>query len=386
MQSKRRQKGTGTIRPYRHTDGSEDVTFYVQYPDASGRKIVEKVGRVSEGWTKAKVEDELRARINRVKKERWTKPKAMVFESYAERWLEEDGARRGWAKTTVKTYKCALGRLLPRFGTSKLADIRKAQVNDWIAEQLREGAEPRTVNLSVTVGIMIYKLALDEGLVDSNPFAGARRPKELRYKPRFLTVEEARAVESKLTDATVRFAFVTFETLGMRFAELRALRWCDVDFLNHRLRIEDSKTPEGERSLAIPPMLLAEFERHYQRSFYKADSDFIYCHPEKGSRMNPERYRDAVKAAFTAAGLKGKFRPAHDLRVTSLTSGVMANENVPILMARAGHTSYQTTKRYVDLAGQVFPDQAAALEALRFGVQTDTNGGAPVEVEGEPAA
>jgi hypothetical protein len=37
-------------------------------------------------------------------------------------------------------------------------------------------------------------------------------------------------------------------------------------------------------------------------------------------------------------------------------------------MARAGHTRYETTKRYIQLAGQVFEDEAEALAAFRLGL------------------
>lgn len=39
-------------------------------------------------------------------------------------------------------------------------------------------------------------------------------------------------------------------------------------------------------------------------------------------------------------------------------------------MARHGWTSYETAKRYIELAGQVFPEEAEALAAYRLGAVT----------------
>jgi hypothetical protein len=52
--------------------------------------------------------------------------------------------------------------------------------------------------------------------------------------------------------------------------------------------------------------------------------------------------------------------------VTSITSGVLAGEHPSKLMQRVGHRSYQTTRGYIDLAGQVFPEDAEAIASLRL--------------------
>jgi hypothetical protein len=43
------------------------------------------------------------------------------------------------------------------------------------------------------------------------------------------------------------------------------------------------------------------------------------------------------------------------------------------IMSRAGHRSFQTTKRYLDLAGQVFPEEAEALASLLLGTPAESS-------------
>lgn len=152
------------------------------------------------------------------------------------------------------------------------------------------------------------------------------------------------------TDPQCRLAFLTFNLIGIRFKELRGLRWQDVRMTEGRLRIEDSKTPEGERWLPMPGVLVNEFMAHFERVHYKHDSDFVFHHPTSGRKWHERFYRDAFRVAQNAAGVEGDIRPAHDMRVTSLTTGVLAGEHPAKLMARAGHRSYETTKGYIDLA------------------------------------
>jgi integrase len=358
-----RQKGT--VIEYRTKDG--DTVFRGQYRDASRRQVRETFGRKSEGWTKTKAEEALRERISLVSKKGYRKPEPVLFKDYAWRWFEETQGPQAWKPATTDTYRYCVRRLVEHFGDRRLTELRRPDLNRYISGLTEEGLAARTVNLLLTVVYMIFEKAVDEGLLLENPAHKVKRPKEPRYKPRALSASEARSVEAKIADPTVKLAFVTFEVLGLRFNELRNLRWRDIDLLGKRLRVTDAKTHAGERSVAIPPRLAQALEDRYQWSHYRHETDYVFCHPEKGSRMSPETYRETVKEAVKAAGISDKFRPAHDLRVTSITSGVLAGEHTSKLMARVGHTDYATTKRYIDLAGEVFPDEAARLEELRFG-------------------
>ncbi len=364
--SKRRQRGTGTVIEYRHKDG--DVSYRVQFYGADGKPVKETVGRVSQGWTFKGVEAHLRDRINAVEKRGWRKPKPVTFSEYAERWLEETETLRAWAAESRDKYRWAKDLCAAHFGSKRLTDIKPQHVSEFTNE-LMERYRARSANLILTTLKMICEAAEDEGLIEEgkNPTRKMRRPKIVPYKPRALKVEEARAMEAKFTDPTFKLAFLTFELLGIRIKELRGLRWGDVSLREKRLRIEDSKTPTGNRSVAMPSLLVEEFGKHYQRTHYKADSDYVFCHPLKGSKMSEFNYREAFRAAQKAAGVEGYIRPAHDLRVTSITSGVLAGEHPSKIMQRAGHRSYQTTRGYIDLAGEVFPEDAEALASLRLG-------------------
>jgi integrase len=195
------------------------------------------------------------------------------------------------------------------------------------------------------------------------------------YAPRCALLRAAKgpAREAKL-EGQVRLAFRTLVLLGLRWNELRHLRWGDIAFLEEppRLYVRESKTEEGERAVAIPPGLVKELEAHYAQTPYKADTDYVFGHPTKGTLWPHRQYRDAFHAAVKALGLEGRIRPARDLRVTSLTQGALAGEAPLKLMARAGHRSFSTTTGYLKLAGVVFGDEADALEKRMAGEQQNS--------------
>lgn len=169
---------------------------------------------------------------------------------------------------------------------------------------------------------------------------------------------------------------------GVRRNELRELRWRDVDLLVGTMRVRGTKTEDALRSIAISPALVAALEDRYQSAAFKGDDEFIFCHPERGTRYSVRTFAEHFRAALKAAGIEGYVRPFHDLRHSSITNGAAAGESPIALMTRAGHANMNTTKRYLHLAGQTFPEEAAALERrLLGGVSTEvsTDVGEPQE-------
>jgi integrase/recombinase XerC len=325
---KRRQRGTGAIIPYTTKDG--ELVLRIQYRDADGRrdkKTVKREPGETDAAYRKRVEILLRDRLNEVKKNGYRVPKPTLFVDYSERWFNESQLPLNWKPATVKTYRYIVTRLQERFGHKRLTDFKRSEINTFAAESLAKGVSARTVNMTLTVLHSILDKAVEEELIPANPAKGLSRPKEPKYKPRPLTVAEARAVEARIEDPFVRLAFLTAELLGLRWSEIRGLRWRHVDMTFHRLRVEDSKTDEGERSLAMPAPLVTEYEKHFERVHYKSDNDYVFHHPDAGTPASPHTYRKLVKKAVEAVGITDRFRPFHDLRVTSLTSGVLANEH-----------------------------------------------------------
>jgi integrase len=80
---------------------------------------------------------------------------------------------------------------------------------------------------------------------------------------------------------------------------------------------------------------------------------------------------EIVRLAFARARIDGNVRPAHDLRHSSITNAATAGTAPEALMSRAGHSSYSTTRRYIDLAGERFRDEADRLEHRLWGVRKE---------------
>jgi integrase len=169
---------------------------------------------------------------------------------------------------------------------------------------------------------------------------------------------------------------LTLVLTGIRRSELLALRWRDVDLLEGVLRVTDSKTEDGIRSIALPSMLATELAEQFKRTPYKGVDEYVFAHPKRGTRYWADGFREALKAAKTVAGVEGRVRAFHDLRHTAITNDAAAGSSAIAVMTKAGHSDMKTTKNYLHLAGVVFRDEAEALERrllgeVSTGVSTD---------------
>lgn len=134
-----------------------------------------------------------------------------------------------------------------------------------------------------------------------------------RKQPRSVTVEQFQKLSAELHEPhrTIALLCVCF---GLRISEALALRWSDVDWLNGLLRVErgivernvdDTKTDESRKSLAIADELLDRLKVWKQTTEFSADSDWIFASPVKLGRL-PYSYTGVwreLDRASNAAGL-----------------------------------------------------------------------------------
>jgi integrase len=355
-------------------EGKRGVVWRVKYVDADGRQVMETVGKEADGFTRKHAQAELRERLVRVERKQYRRPDPVTFRQASKRWREEVGARKQWRHATLAQYRSILARLNDTFGPTRLADIRPSHVSDYVTKHSANMAAA-SVNRDVSILHAIFEWAEGLELVDRNPTRGVARPLVRQRKGHALRPEQVQALARAFTVDQDRVAFLTLILTGVRRSELQALRWADVDLIDNRLRVVDSKTELGSRSIAIPPGLAEALWQHRRTTAYKADTDRVFCHPEKGTIYRYETFSAALRAAYGAAGFEwpDKLRPCHDLRVTSITNDAIAGANPVALMTKAGHANMATTKRYLKLAGVVFTEEAEALERRLLGGQRSTD-------------
>jgi integrase len=360
-------RGAAVI-PYR---GKRGVVWRVKYADADGKQVMETVGAERDGVTRKQAEAELRERLVRVERKGYRRPGPLTFGEYAETWFSEGEKRRGWKPRTVDQYRTVRARLVEHFGAMPLAAIRPRHVAEFVSAMNGERGAA-SISRDVSVLHAIFGTAKREELVETNPAENAERPKLPRRSWRILEPHEVPRVSKAFSDDRARRVFLTLALTGLRRFELVGLRWRHVNLVEGTLRVEESKSEEGERLIALPRTLVDELVAHFAGSSYRADEDYVFCHPERGSKLDADWYREQFLAALKIAGVNGRIRTFHDMRHTALTNLAATGASPIAVMATAGHRSMSTTKAYLHLAGVTFRDEAQALERRLLGVESST--------------
>jgi integrase len=373
-------------------EGKRGRSWRVKWVDSSGKQIVETVGREVDGITRKDAQKALRDRLVKVEQKGYRRPKPTTFADWSNTWFEQGELRRGWKPKTASTHGHRLAHLVDYFGTAQVGSIRPSHVAAYIQEALGDRSA-RSVIAEVNLLHDILGSAVAEELIQANPVTGVERPKAKPKRWRILEPEEVRRTAAAFQDERARAVFLTLHLTGLRRQELQRLLWRDVSLTESTLRVVESKSEEGERLLALPATLVDVLSRRYQQTPYKADSDYVFAHPQTGARLGADRYRAQLQKALEAADIpdRERIRPFHDARHGALTHlALTPKANELELMAIAGHRSFATTKRYLHLAGRTFPEAAAALEdrllAGELSTQLSTHLSEPEPTSGAPTA
>lgn len=162
----------------------------------------------------------------------------------------------------------------------------------------------------------------------------------------------------------VRFALAT----GMRFDNIRTLRWVQVDWTARSIRLRvKSRRPGGEvhnvpLTAGIAAILSAERGRHPEFVFTFAEHDRHQRITNVRHPYTQSGWRRVWSRALDEAGIED-FR-FHDLRHTTATRLLRATGNLELVRRLLGHLTIQSTLRY---ARSELDDVRAGLEQLEAG-------------------
>jgi integrase len=384
-------KGPAVIR----YQGTRAATWRLRYRDAAGRTVYETLGR-EPAWNRKRAERELGKRLAAVD-DGYRKPNRSTFAAFCIRFFDEYLPGRNLKPTTLENYRYMLDRhLLPHFGHHKLAEIeaRPELIDVYISLKAKQGLSAKTIHNHLLLLNLMLRRAAVWRLIRSNPMAGIDRPRVEQPEMNILTdVEIARllnAYDQLHRDAPTEerdwwlLAKTLVETAlgtGMRRGELLGLRWDAIDLLEGKIEVRETlvrgkpstpKSRASRRVLELGPRTRAALEQHWQHSHYRDDRDLVFCHPARGTPLDPSGLAERfLKPALAKAGIKKAIRPFHDLRHTSLTYTAAADNPQIYVQARAGHSQGAITERYMHAAQVQFPGAAERSEQRIFGTPNE---------------
>jgi integrase len=303
-------------------------------------------------------------------------PSRRTLREVSEAWLE--GAERGqirnrsgnpYKPSTLRGYRSALeDHVLPAIGSRRLSSITTSDlqtlVDRWQSD--RHGAS--TIRNWIKPVQAIYRRGRSREGLALNPTHDLELPAAVATEVEIVAPDVAARLLGAVPDED-RAIWGTALYAGLRYGELRALRWGAVDMANGIIEVRESwdpregpidpKTRRSRRSVPLPSVLRNLLTSQHDRSAEPTDRTLVFGEGEDAPFEAERLYRLADRA-WRKAEIPARLR-LHQARHTYASFMIAAGVNAKALSTFMGHSSITVT---FDLYGHLMPGAEAEGAAL----------------------
>ncbi|OAS17459.1 tyrosine-type recombinase/integrase [Paenibacillus oryzisoli] len=307
--------------------------------------------------------------------------KDITFDEFSKTWLETYQLSGKVKPSTIRARSFALKKLKCYLARIKMKDITTGMYQNILNALKFAGSADSSLSGIHATGSMIFKKAVEKGIIKRDPTEYAELPKtqqtveELEREeklPKFLEKNELRTfLKTAIEDGLDRDypIFITLAYTGMRVGELCALKWKDIDFNEHTISITKTvyhgdgnvkdyklltpKTIKSIRIIEVESAVIAELDKHrswqklirmkHRNKYY--DNDFVFANASRypGYPEISINVRDRMKRLLKLSNLNESLTP-HSLRHTHTSLLAEAGVALETIMDRLGHNNDSVTK------------------------------------------
>ena len=169
--------------------------------------------------------------------------------------------------------------IVSHIGATKLSVLNPSHVDAWLSDLEAKRAKQ---NAFVTLKIALNYAVRELGILDRNPIANLKKPSASKAEQHIPTLPELkRLLEAAKETPSYAFIFLAIAT-SMRFGELTALSWHDVDLKQgmlyvrqgvgtvyddesesgYRREVTDTKSTAGRRRIDLSPEAIGVLKEH----------------------------------------------------------------------------------------------------------------------------
>ena len=273
-------------------------------------------------------------------------------------------------------YRRAAGRLRTRWGAARLGDIHRRDVQRLVGELQAQGASPSTIRNALMPLRVVYRLAVEDGVVATSPLAGLRLPAVRGTRDKVVTPAMAHMLIDAL-EPDDRAVWALGFYAGLRRGEILGLRWADVDMTGRVIHVEQAwcshtramTTPKSRSGVRTVPMA-GELRRLLLEAQLAAGrAGGLVSNPGKDRPMQAATFAAHARKAWKAADLEGL--TLHNARHVYASLLIAAGVNVKAISEYMGRAWITIT---LDQYGHLLPgaraESAAMLDALLTGGST----------------
>jgi integrase len=276
-----------------------------------------------------------------IQKPQVVQDEGLLFGEVAKEWIEIKS--REIKSSTLRDYRSSMNyHILPRLGNLPIKDIGYLEIKRLIATLTCSGKRLQNVMVPMRE---VFKFAQLAGFIDKNPMSLVKNPKVEKPDIHPLSMEEIRLFMKKVSPRHRNFFTVSFFT-GMRFGEMAALKWKNVDFKLSVIKVRETRVrgeegrPKTKRSVRditmLPPVIEAMRD---QRKYTMGKAQYVFLN-QYNRPISPNSMNEHVwKRALQKAGLEK--RRLYETRHTFATLMLDAGELPGWVQQMMGHETLQ---------------------------------------------
>ena len=272
-------------------------------------------------------------------------------------WLTDE---KGYSSHTIVNYQRDLLEFTAAAGEKiEVKDIDTHTVRNYVYS-LNIKNKSSSVARKLSALRTFFKFLEQEGLIELNPMGSISMPKQQKYLPVFLSVDEVFALleapgAEETFGARDRAMLELLYSTGMRVSELVGCDMAHLDFDTEMVRVRG----KGNRERLIPigePAVKALREYFIQRDIQvkkrlqqgrKFDGEAVFLN-SRGSRLTTRSVERSIAEYGRKAGIDKPVTP-HVLRHSFATHLLEMGADMRSVQELLGHASLSTTQKYTHL-------------------------------------
>lgn len=275
----------------------------------------DRTGKRIRKYFQANTIAELNAKIDafRMELSRCSNPSDVSFKDYSKQWLDTYKTNR--SKQTIAMYENALNKCRNLDGY-KVKRITRSMCQEIINESWNHPSTAANIRLTLK---QIFKTAIADGIIASNPAEALSLPKKPESRFYLLTAEDLEKVKNAQLNDQDRLFVTVLQVFGLRPAEALALQPTDFDFdagvlhitksleltNDNRSTIKNTKTGVS-RDIPIPEELNATLKAQIRqnKAFYLFSKGDNSLYTKSAYRRLSERVHKAINDVVIEEELK----------------------------------------------------------------------------------
>ena len=242
---------------------------------------------------------------------------------------------------TRKLYATAV-RQFREFSSLELEQVRVEDILSWVRSLELRGCSAHTIRVKVLCLKSLFSFCYDVGYLSLNVAARVKPPQPKdTLSQKILSPSEIEQLIGATTKVRDRLLLTLAYACGLRVSELCGLTWKDLQPREEGGQALIYGKGSKSRVVLVPAGLWAQL-----LALPRSDQTEAVFYSYRHKPLERTRVHQIVKAAAKAAGLNPE-ASCHWLRHAHATHSLAAGCDLSLLQQSLGHSSINTTQRYL---------------------------------------